>query len=67
VRLAPITVSPDRWTPGSPAASATRPTAARSGAAHGGVVFAVRMFIAAVVVIVVVGVAAGLDIVLSLH
>jgi hypothetical protein len=30
-------------------------------------VFAVRMFVAAVVVIVVVGVAAGLDIVLSLH
>jgi len=30
-------------------------------------VFAVRTFVAAVVVIVVVGVAAGLDIVLSLH
>jgi len=67
VPLAPITGSPDRWTRGSPAASVTNPTAARPGAAHGGLMFAVRMFVAAVVVIIVAGVAAGLDIVLSLH
>jgi len=35
--------------------------------AHGGLVLAVKMFVAAVVVIVVAGIAAGLDIVLSLH
>lgn len=65
--LAPIIVSPDRWTRGSPDASATRPTAVRPGAAHRGAVLAVKLFVAAVVVIVVVGVAAGLAIVLSLH
>jgi hypothetical protein len=63
----PITVSPDRWTPGSPTSSAAHPTPRGPEQVQAGVVLAVRMFIAAVVVIVVVGVAAGLTIVLSLH
>ena len=67
MRLAPITVSPDRGTRGSTGASANRPTTTRAAAADGGVMFAVRMFVAAVVVIVVVGAAVGLAIVLSLH
>jgi len=60
-------VSPDRRTPGSPTSSVTRPTPRGADPAHVGVMVAARVFVVAVVVIVVAGVAAGLTIVLSLH
>ena len=61
-------MSPDRWTRGSPATSATQPDddVARPRRRLGSCSPS-AMFVAAVVVIVVGGVAAGLGIVLSLH
>jgi uncharacterized MAPEG superfamily protein len=60
-------MSSDRLTPGSPTSSAAQPTPCGAARAQAGDMLAVKVFVAAVVVIVVVGVAAGLTIVLSLH
>jgi uncharacterized MAPEG superfamily protein len=60
-------MSSDRPTPGSPTSSAAQPTPHGADQAQAGVMDAARVFIAAVVVIVAAGIAAGLVIVLSLH
>ena len=60
-------MSSDRPTPGSPTSSAAQPTPRGAARAQAGDMLAVKVFVAAVVIIVAAGIAAGLDIMLSLH